>query len=369
MLRQSENDRLLPISPARVQSQINNPFAEGNDVALVAAFLGDQCVGYHGLLPGFFISDEKITKIHWATTFYVAPVVRGRGVGKSLIDAITNLDIDFAVTGMTESAQRAYLSKNLKTLGYLDFCQLRIDRLEQIFQKKGKRFSRKWNESLSTIPAPVINRAKRVFYRFLKKIFYLSQPLSPYLRSQQFVAKEVQKIKGWPEQSNIVEQKTPRFYRGLPVINWMLKYPWVFTYNENIKEKDFYFTTTREFFTYKAFEIYPLNSTTILGYCVVSIFTNKGRTVVKVLDFAFQSPEYEKIAIELALQFGSEFLADKIEYPAELNRFVEPHRRLRKYIKKQKRLYLFSPKNDKSPMLQQQGKIDLDYCDADTSFS
>ncbi len=119
-------DDILPISPQRVLAHTHNPCARPDDIVLLVAFIGNQCIGYHGLLPGLLNHDDKASRVFWATTFYVSEAHRGQGIGKLLIEKIKALNVDFAVTGMTRAAEKAYLQSGLKTLGPIVFFQLQI---------------------------------------------------------------------------------------------------------------------------------------------------------------------------------------------------------------------------------------------------
>ena len=50
---------VTPISLIRAQSQIKNPHAHPDDVALLVAFYKNRCVAYHGLLPGLLKASSR----------------------------------------------------------------------------------------------------------------------------------------------------------------------------------------------------------------------------------------------------------------------------------------------------------------------
>ncbi|MFC1829598.1 GNAT family N-acetyltransferase, partial [Thermodesulfobacteriota bacterium] len=56
------------------------------------AYQGNDCVGYHGLLPGMLLIDGQLSKVYWATAFFVSPEIRGKGVGKRLLGEIKKLN-------------------------------------------------------------------------------------------------------------------------------------------------------------------------------------------------------------------------------------------------------------------------------------
>lgn len=358
--------QLLPISPERVDSQMQNPYAEDHDIALVVAFSGPLCVGYHGLMPGICLCGGRIIKVYWATTFFVSSSMRGRGVGKLLIAAVLDLDIDFFVSRMTESAERAYLSMGLESFGKLHYRQLRADKLKKSLPGKGQhlRFTEDGAPPARTTIGTFLDRP---LYGIFKKFFYTRLLLSPSLRRRHLTAHEVPLITDWSEK-NPDGKAEYQFYRPVKAVNWMLAHPWVFSRSDKKTKSSYYFSTTRHLFIYKAFQIYDEKSDTSVGYVVVSILSHKGRTVVKLLDYAFISDDHEFMAMVVALRCAREYLADRVEYAEELNRYLGKIVAIR-FIKKQTRLYLFHPRDQQSSLLHNRKSFTLNYCDGDVVFT
>ncbi len=354
---------LIPISQARVRSQIHNPCGDGDDVALVTAFCGCRCVGYLGLLPGVGIVDGRVFKVFWGTTFLVSPEMRGRGVGKLLVAAMQTLGVDFIGTRMTESAERLYRRMEMKPLGTLSYRQLRADKLKRLFSGGGEIRRGKKEHG----PTTIVEVVSLSLYRQLKKIFY-SSLLRSFRHEDVFAVREVELI---AELSGHAYTGTngPSFYRSVEVINWMLTYPWVVSRDKTIEKSDYYFSTRRDLFTYKAFHIESKKDGSLLGFVVVSIITHKGRTVVKVLDHAFRIPAVEPLAMVVALRCARRYLADRIEYDAHLSRYLPGWLDKNRFIKEQERVYLFHPCDENSPLAEYRGKFRLRCGDGDTGFA
>ncbi|MEE9495785.1 MAG: GNAT family N-acetyltransferase, partial [Desulfobacterales bacterium] len=313
-------EKVAPISLMRAESQSKNPYGRPEDVALFVAFSGNQCVGYHGLLPAIFNHGDNLDSVYWATTFYVAPDFRGQGIGKCLLEEIKNAKIDFIVTQMTESAERAYRSAGYQDIGTLGYFQLRVDRLDFLagFFDAITHLFRKKSSDPKHVP-PGLMRLKRTVYNFIKKIFY------------QIVAGESHKQRGrfsWKVVDQINESRwgawdkdliDPAFFRGAQAVNWMLKYPWVVSRSDTITDMpNYYFSGVREIFRYVAIEISSPGAGLPQGFLVLSISHKKEKTRVKILDFYFNNPTDREIAVYLALKYAKVFLADRIEYPGSL---------------------------------------------------
>jgi len=365
-IKGSHSGRVNPISSARLHSQLHNPCATDDDIVMIAAMCGSICVGYHGLLPGYYLYGGTIRKVFWATTFFVAPEMRGRGVGKQLVEAILQLGIDFAVTRMTEGAEGAYRSMGLQTLGYHEYRQLRADKLRRLLPGAAPSGSTRSNtpsllkgflevqSDTATYPA-----ARRSLYAKVLRSIGLTETLLTY--------EEVEEIGDW--QKNHLDRATPRFYRPAEVVNWMLRFPWVFSREAVTDDDRYYFSTTRELFTFKAFHIYEDDRSTPAGFTVVSILSHKQRTVVKLLDHCFHKREHEHMALVIALSCAKEFGADRIEYAGSLHRFMPTELTEQRLIKKQRRLFLYHPGAANSPLARGAEDIVLDYCDGDVAFA
>ena len=150
----------------------------------------------------------------------------------------------------------------------------------------------------------------------------------------------------------------------------MLKYRWIISAEtENTEAEPYYFSLVNDLFDYVALEIYSAGKQVFKGFLVLSISSKKGRTWVKILDFAFGDSGDRAIAAYFALLYAKKFCADRLEFPAQLLDYFESNPLLQPLIKKQERIYLYYPKTHKSALEECAGRIGLDYCDADTAFT
>jgi GNAT superfamily N-acetyltransferase len=363
-------EKVAPISLLRAESQSKNPHGRPEDVVLFVAFSGNQCVGYHGLLPAIFNHGDNLSRVYWATTFFVAPDFRGQGIGKCLLEEIKNTKIDFIVTQMTESAERAYKSSGYKDIGRLNYFQLRVDRLDFLtgFFDAIINFLRKESPDPKYRPSG-IKRLKRSVYRFIKIIFYRIVGRNR-LEQQRFSWKVVDQINESLWGTLDRQLIDPAFFPGLEAVNWMLKYPWVVSRSDRkAGMPNYYFSEVREIFRYVAIEINSPGEGLPKGFLVLSISHKREKTRVKILDFYFNNPADGEIAVFLALKVAKAFLADRIEYPASLEIYFKKTIGFKKLIKKQSRLYLYYPASRHSPLAVYHSKISFNYCDGDTAFT
>jgi GNAT superfamily N-acetyltransferase len=364
-------EKVAPITLMRAEAQSNNPYGRPQDAALFAAFSGNQCVGYHGLLPAIFIHDDNIERVYWATTFYVAPDFRGQGIGKYLLEEIKKAKIDFMVTQMTESAERTYRSAGYQDGGTLGYFQLRVDRLDfpaGIIDAITHLFRQKSPDSKHMPPGVI--RLKRSVYKLIKTIFYCIAASKSHKQQRRFSWKVVDQINESLWGALDKDLTAPAFFRGVEAVNWMLKYPWVVSRSDKITDMpNYYFSDVREIFRYAAIEIRSPGEGLPHGFLILSISHKKEKTRVKILDFHFNDPADCEIAVYLALKYAKAFLADRIEYPAILEIYFKKTIGFKKLTKKQQRSYIFYAGSSHSPLSAYKGKIAFDYCDGDTAFS
>ncbi|MCK4985181.1 MAG: GNAT family N-acetyltransferase, partial [Desulfobacterales bacterium] len=354
-------------------SQSNNPYGHPDDVALLVALHGDKCVGYQGLLPGLFCHNGELKRVHWSTAFFVSADYRGEGVAGCLLEKIKELNIDFPVTRMTESARQAYLKAGFKELGNLTYYQLRMEKirkLDAIFQEAEASLELDTDHDEIWKLNSDGQRREAGLYQRSKEIFY--QQMMAGLKPEQYAFEHarVDQINTQAQKAIRLQSNIPRFYRGIEAINWMLKYRWIISAEkEKIEAEPYYFSLVSDLFDYVALEIYAAGKSVFKGFLILSVSSKKDRTWVKILDFAFEDTADSALAAYFGLMYAKKFGADRLEFPAGLLDYFENMPLLQPLIKKQKRLYLFYPKTHESAFESCIAGIELDYCDADTAFT
>ncbi|UCG08920.1 MAG: GNAT family N-acetyltransferase [Desulfobacterales bacterium] len=329
--------QVAPISLIRAFAQAKNPQGDPEDAALMVAYDNRHCVGYHGVLPGFLSHNQTMSKVYWLVTFFLNPQYRGRGLGKLLVEEIQKTNGDLVTTGITAAAENVYRSVGFKELGYLSYFQLRMDKL--IFQT-----------------------TKRIYYALL--LFFLKSA------KKEFISKRVEQLSNEIGESRGRHSKRPVFLRDIRTINWMLQHRWVVSQHQAHPDvENYYFSRLRDRFEFIALEIYTIDEKSRKGYLVLSVSTKKDKTIIKILDLFFDETKDYHIAAYLGLKYAKAYLADCIEYPVCLNHFFSDQPFLKRLLKKKKRLYLYYPKGEDSPLAMNAPKIKLDYCDSDTAFT
>ena len=76
----------LPITKQRILSQIRNPRASKDDLALLVAYENNRVVGYRGIFPDRIFVDDVQHKVGCFTTIWVEPEKRDTGIGQSPVN-------------------------------------------------------------------------------------------------------------------------------------------------------------------------------------------------------------------------------------------------------------------------------------------
>jgi len=342
LFNRSEAENILPISPQRVLAHAHNPSARPDDIVLLVAFIGTECIGYHGLLPGLLNHDDKASRVFWATTFYVSEAHRGQGIGKLLVEKIKALNVDFVVTGMTRAAEKTYLQSGLKTLGPMVFFQL------QIKQRVGFK----------------------AFHRIQKSFLYRRWLHGQVEDFQEFRYNRIDQINRELKRSKTSAREAPTFYRDSEMVNWMLKYPWVLSRDTTtVPKENYHFAGVRDIFKYIALEIYSKRDNSYKGFLVFSISHKKEKTILKILDYHLSNSSDKKIFYGLSLRFAAHYLADRMDIPLEFQNSWGTKFLQKFLIKKKKRSYVYHPASPASPLASLADNIDLNFCDGDTAFT
>jgi hypothetical protein len=150
----------------------------------------------------------------------------------------------------------------------------------------------------------------------------------------------------------------------------MLQHPWVVSRKDTGKDvQNYYFSRVRDLFKLVALEIFAPDGNIFKDFLILSLSDKKNKSVVKILDYNFYDPQDAFIAGYFGIKYAKGLLADRIEYPESLNGFFVEQPFFKRLIKRKKRLYLFYPNTNDSPLAVSAGKIKLDYCDGDTAFT
>ncbi|MFO8082966.1 MAG: GNAT family N-acetyltransferase [Desulfobacterales bacterium] len=361
--------RIVPITTTRALAQMKNPYAKENDIVLFVAYHEEECIGYIGQLPGLLNAKKQSHRVFWGSTFYVADQYRGRGIGRLLLDQVVFLHQDFVVTRITSQAHNSLMGYGMKVLGYLDYFQLRVEKVHLLNKFFTVLSKNKESSDLKRRSGKGLKRFENHFYQLEKRIFYRIASGFADKMAGNYQMSQVHEI----NESDFFKKpghQWPFFYRGPEIINWMLQHKWLLSKRQNTKRiQKYHFSAFRQFFSYIALKIYTENLREYLGFIVICISTSKGKTVLRILDHSLKDDDVIPMASAAALVCAAKYQADRVEFSKKMGDYLMTQIFFKKFLKKQQREYIYFPKRNNSTLEKVKGKIKFDYCDGDTPFT
>ncbi len=368
-LANGDSSHAAPITLARAKAHAKNPHARDSDVALLAAFDGQRCVGYIGRLPGVLRTQGADERVFWITTFFLEEGYRGMGLGKLLLKELVDLKEDLVTSRVTEKAENAMVSLGMKILGELPYFQIRVERGHvsgPLFEALGLLAclggrSNLLSRFLELLEKAVAALEKRFFYASISGL------LTQLARGCRFqTAEHIEESDFFPEQW----PSPPFFYRGPETIEWMLKNKWVFSKDDAKDEvPNYYFSGAKALFEYVPVRLFSKRTGEYKGFLITCASTQKKRIQVRVLDNMLANDDEIPAACAAALSHARAVRADRIEIPQKWGLFLKPNPVWKSFLKKQTRTYLYWPTSGESALEKAKGKIALDYCDGDIAFT
>ena len=372
MISSKDQGQLVPITLQRAIAHTRNPHADSEDVGLLVAYIGDEFVGYFGILPIVLKHGTQYSKVYWFSTWFVSPKFRGRSIGSLLMEDALSMNQDYIIVGSGPAR------KVCQRFGFYEFAPLNYYSLDMSGMERLNlvtwifRLFRKLLSPLG-VRVNIDNKYTKFFERLAspltKRFFYWlgNHGENGVLNAYNYNEVDDINYHGLDLDANL---PNVTLYRGSEVINWMLKYPWVVEPGQSsTQKKNFYFTDVREKFSNIAVEVYSECSGEFVGFVILSNSIIGGKGVLKVLDIHFLNREDICGVIPLIIRYGCIFNVDKIEIPASLVGCICSKIAQRFLVHQKQRLYQCFPGNDQSPLANCWQEIELNYCDGDMPFT
>ena len=274
-----ERYAVVPITLRRADSQVLNPAASADDAGLLVATLGGVCVGYLGLLPARVVDGQDIRSVFCLSTLFVAPPYRKTGAGSLLVMKAASLGRDLCVAGVSDDAAPVFKAMRFTTSGPLVYLRLRT----------------------GAVLRPILLRWLIGRLRW---------------HGREIEALPTTEVESPPGVSNAASGGTaPHFLRDDAVVNWMIRHPWI---GEGAPPRHEYaFSHHRDLFRYLPFDLREPRTGARLGYAVLSVSSDKGRTVLKLLDRVLADSDRSVGLLAFVLREALRWSADVVELPRE----------------------------------------------------
>lgn len=362
----------VPITKQRARAHSRNPFADPDDVGLLVAWDGDQCVGYFGILPVMLAHEGRLHKVHWFTTWSVHPSMIGQGLGSALMADALELDLDFAIVG-SAPARRVSAKSGFQEVPVLDYARIDFGLIGEY--NPISLLLRGLRKLLSPIGVklPIETTHTRLAAWFEGWLGCLTRPRLRTWALRRFplplntltIARTTQVTAPGDEQP---DPERTGFYRDGRVVHWMLAHPWVLPAGESPSGGlDYAFTDARPDFEQIAWQIAD-SAGANLGYMVFQISQIREKRVLKVLDHDL-APAASDLTLPLALKLADELEAGAIEGSIALAALEEQGRLGRLLVQRHHRICQVHPASDDSPMAHAWPNLRQTYVDGDTAFT
>lgn len=360
----------IPITMQRAVSQALNPIVDPNCIGLLVAYLGDEVVGYFGMLPMKFLYGEGTSIVWYFTGWNVSEKVRGQGVGRRLMQEAIALNQDY-ILAASKYGRRASTQSGLISLPAWKFVRINLNRIWhfnpftlilRMFRKIVYLTGRKLDiEGQSNFFNTVFTRLFAWIGRPLMINFLLVQYRNLF---QEITLQRVVQVR---EEEPVNEQRIRpvRFYRSPQVVNWMLSMPWVLLPGESLTEDmEYYFADVRPGFEYLPYEVFVHGE--YKGFLVLQYSDNGKEKRLKVLDVDLSNPAWIlPIAVKVGRQKRVDFLEMNYEYAADLHSTLVG----RILIENRQRIYQYYAASEDSPLIKFGEKIHFDLTDGDFAFT
>ncbi|MEZ4772035.1 MAG: GNAT family N-acetyltransferase [Bacteroidia bacterium] len=206
---------VIPISPQRAISHINNPRVEKDDMILLLAYEDEKLVGYLGVLADSLYVRGKIRKAGWLSCMWVDPLQRGKGIAKKLLTQVLDAWGErILVTEFTHAAKGLYdysgVFDDLKKLEGIR-AYLRLPVSDILPRKK-----------------PVLKSLTPVLRFFDNMVNTLISVRLWFWQSNPAISWEV--IREIDEELGAfieARQENQLMRRSAEDLNWMIRYPWL----------------------------------------------------------------------------------------------------------------------------------------------
>ncbi|MBI5092966.1 MAG: GNAT family N-acetyltransferase [Candidatus Hydrogenedentes bacterium] len=359
-----------PIPKSRASAWSQNPNADPDDPAMLAAYINGVCVGYIGLMPVILSHAAEREKVFCLSTWFVSPASRGSGAGALLLTRAMSLHENLFSIAPTPEAEELYRAIRFKELGpmrhfmlylgALNVLGLPFDILKRVLARRG-------------LSVRSVEIASRIFRRILYPAFRLAAyrmiraPFAKFLCDTTY--SEVDRID--ETLFNADDSAAPgsaRFFRGSDAINWMLRAPWILE-DTTQATPGYEFSDVRPRFRYIALKITPDGGNERPGFLVLSVSTRTdGETTLKVLDYSLNCDYRHERLAAVALEYAVRFRADRVLAPRPIGDTLRISGVARRILLKREHRYFAYCGKRKSFFADHLGAIETGLCDGDAPF-
>ncbi|MCH2044312.1 MAG: GNAT family N-acetyltransferase [Saprospiraceae bacterium] len=284
---------VIPITPQRAISHINNPKAKADDLILSLIHNDkNELVAYLGVLPDELHFSTVVERCCWLSCMWVNPITRGQGLARRLLASVFEAwDNRVLVTEFTPAAKRLYDKSGhfidlAKPKGFRAYLRLN---LHYLLPKKNEEKWTKWKWALN-----ILDGGFNFFNKIRLALFSTPQVELNYIAEPD--EEVIQLINAC--------QKNGLMNRQSQDLTWMLRYPWVLSSkvkDENAKR--YYFSSVDKRFQFLPTKVYQNKK--LVGFLIFAIRGNNLK-----IPYAYFQEEHVSTVLQAIYQ---QMLTEKLD--------------------------------------------------------
>ncbi|MGD8457643.1 MAG: GNAT family N-acetyltransferase, partial [Anaerolineales bacterium] len=322
-IRKAKPGTFIPITMQRAESQAKNPLVDPDNVALLVAFLGEEVVGYFGMLPMKLVFETTSSIVWYFTGWNVASKVRGKGVGRLLMREAISLNQDY-ILAASKFGRKASTQSGLISLPTWNFARINLNRIWHF--NPFTLLLRAFRKVAFLIGKELNIEKPSIFFNsiFIALFGWIGRPvlnfflLTPYRNMfHELTLTHVERVRDGKLKNKTQEQKIC-FFRDSKVVNWMISQPWVLLPGQSpTEEMEYYFADTRPGFEYFPYEVYRDGE--YQGFIVLQYSYNGKEKRLKVLDVDLPKISWIlPIALKVGKDIGIDFYEMNDDYVSDI---------------------------------------------------
>lgn len=252
-----QNFSVVPVTPARAKSYLQNPRAKSGDVVLYLGFIEKQLVAFRSLFADVAFVDEKTIRFAWCSGSWVHPEFRRKGYSLQLLkEAYSDWNGKLMFTNYAPESEKL----NVKTGWFQPIHKFNGVRC-YLFPKTRKLVSVSNKNGFTKIIFSGLDFLINVYSSL--KVSFFTPKMNSGFRFEEFL---------FPDKACFewIREKSTDFLfkRGEAELKWIFENPWISSNNKQFSER-YPFSSFSEKHYYQTVKVYRTDK--FVGFFIFSV--------------------------------------------------------------------------------------------------
>ncbi len=217
---------VVPVSPSRAKSYLENPHGKPGDVVLILAFLNEELVAFRSLFAGIIHSGNEKIRFGWCSGNWVHAEFRRKGLSRLLLnEAYSAWNGKLMFTNYAPESEKLYLQT-----GWFQVIHRFEGARAYLFPKTVKLIPVVRKNNLTKLIFTLVDFCIAGFSNL--KVWLFSYHTNPDIQIE---------ILEFPDEESysFIEKHKANFLfgRGQEELKWIFKFPWISALNKEIAVK------------------------------------------------------------------------------------------------------------------------------------